>query len=140
MFFDPRLVPIEANVIQRPSGTNRLAKKKNLKRSAGIGGAIPCSPQAIEQLQIPYKKARKDATHGGLAPENFTHVIQAVINPQIAPHGAAWTDSNHQVIADVEVRVSAAPTETVAVQPDGTIQHGRKLNEKKSMCIFYRVQ
>ncbi|CAL8241468.1 unnamed protein product [Gadus morhua 'NCC'] len=115
-------VPIEANVIQRPSGTNRLSKK-NLKRSAGIGGAIPCSPQAIEQLQIPYKKARKDATHGGLAPENFTHVIQAVINPQIAPHGAAWTDSNHQVIADVEVRVSAAPTETVAVQPDGTIQH-----------------
>ena len=135
MFYDPRLVPIEANVIQRPSGTNRLAKKKNLKRSAGIGGAIPCPPLTIEQLQIPYKKPRKDATHGGLAPENFTHVIQAVINPQIAPHGAAWTDSNHQVIADVEVRVSAAPTETVAVQPDGTIQHGRKLNEKKA-CVY----
>ena len=130
MFFDPRLVPIEANVIQRTPGPNRLSKK-NLKRSAGIGGAIPCPPLTIEQLQIPYKKARKDATHGGLAPENFTHVIQAVIKPQIAPHGAAWTDSNHQVIGDVEVHVSAAPTETVAVQPDGTIQHGRKLNEKK---------
>ena len=135
MFFDPRLVPIEANVIQRPSGTNRLTKK-NLKRSAGIGGAIPCSPLAIEQLQIPYKKARKDATHNGLAPENFTQVIQAVINPQIAPHGAAWTDSNRRVIGDVEVHVSESPTETVTVQPDGTIQHGRKFNEKKHVYIL----
>ncbi|XP_030207259.1 uncharacterized protein LOC115540252 [Gadus morhua] len=115
-------LPIEANVIQRTPGPNRLSKK-NLKRSAGVVVAIPCSPLALEQLQIPYKKARKDATHNGLAPENITQVIQAVINPQIAPHGAAWTDPKHRVIGDVEVHVSESPTETVTVQPDGTIQH-----------------
>ncbi|XP_030222038.1 uncharacterized protein LOC115550843 [Gadus morhua] len=115
-------VPIEANVIQRTPGPNRLSKK-NLKRSAGVVVAIPCSPLAIEQLQIPYKKARKDATHNGLTPENITQVIQAVINPQIAPHGAAWTDPKHRVIGDVEVYVPESPTETVTVQPDGTIQH-----------------
>ena len=98
--------------------------------------AIPCSPLAIEQLQIPYKKARKDATHNGLTPENITQVIQAVINPQIAPHGAAWTDPKHCVIGDVEVYVHESPTETVTVQPDGTIQHGRKFNEKKKACIY----
>ena len=98
--------------------------------------AIPCSPLAIEQLQIPYKKARKDATHNGLAPENFTQVIQAVINPQIAQHGAAWSDAKHCVIGDVEVHVSESPTETVTVQPDGTIQHGRKFNEKKHVYIL----
>ncbi|XP_056464861.1 uncharacterized protein LOC130404243 [Gadus chalcogrammus] len=46
-----------------------------------------------------------------------------VINPQIAQHGAVWSDSKHQVIGAVEVHASASPTETVTVQPDGTIQH-----------------
>ena len=98
--------------------------------------AIPCSPLAIEQLQIPYKKARKDATHNGLTPENITQVIQAVINPQIAQHGVAWSDAKHCVIGDVEVHVSESHTETVTVQPVGTIQHGRKFNEKKKACIY----
>ncbi|XP_056444374.1 uncharacterized protein LOC130380977 [Gadus chalcogrammus] len=117
-------VPIAAKVNQRtPGPTPSRLSKKNLKRSAGIGGAIPCSPQAIEQLQIPYKKARKDANHGGLAPEKYNQVIQAVINPQIVQHGAVWSDSKHQVIGEVDVHVSASPAETVTVQPDGTIQH-----------------
>ncbi|XP_056443174.1 uncharacterized protein LOC130380016 [Gadus chalcogrammus] len=117
-------VPIVAKVNQRtPGPTPSRLSKKNLKRAAGIGGAIPCSPQTIEQLQIPYKKARKDTTHGGLAPENYNQVIQAVINPQIVQHGAVRADTNHQVIGEVDVHVSASPTETVTVQPDGTIQH-----------------
>ena len=101
--------------------------------------AIPCSPLVIDQPQIPYKKARKDATQSVLAPENFNQVIDAVINPQIAQHGAVWSDSKHCVIGAVEVHVSALPTETVTVKPDGTIQHGRKLMKKKSMYIFYRA-
>ena len=132
--FDPCLAPIAANVNQRSPGLSRLSKK-HLKRPAGIDAAIPGSSLTIEQPQIPYKKARKGAAHSALAPENFNHVIQAVINPQIAQHGAVWSDSKRQVIGAVEVHVSASPTETVTVQPDGTIQHGRKLNEKK-VCIY----
>ena len=39
------------------------------------------------------------------------------------------------MIGAVDVHVSASPTETVTVQPDGTIQHGRKLMKKK-VCIY----
>ena len=124
---------------QRTPGPSRLSKK-NLKRPAGIGLAIPCSPLAIDQPQIPYKKARKDATHSALAPENFNQVIHAVINPQIAQHGAVWSDSKHRVIGAVEVHVSASPTETVTVQPDGTIQHGRKLMKKKKIMYIYSIE
>ena len=137
VFIDSRIVPTVDSVKQRTPGASRLSKKKLKRPSRGL--ALPCSPLTLEHPRIPYKKARKDATHSALAPENFNQVIQAVINPQIAQHGAAWSDSKHRVIGDVEVHVSASPTETVTVQPDGTIQHGRILNEKKSMYIFYRV-
>ncbi|XP_059930644.1 uncharacterized protein LOC132474129 [Gadus macrocephalus] len=113
------IVPIAAAVKQRTPGPSRLSKK-NLKRPAGIVVAIPCSPLTIDQPQILYKKARKDTAPSVLAPENFNQVIQAVINPQIAQHGAVWSNSKHQVIGAVEVHV---PAETVTVQPDGTIQH-----------------
>ena len=136
LFFDPCLVPIAATVNQRSPGLSRLSKK----RPAGIDAAIAGSSLTIEQPQIPYKKTRKDAAHSAIAPENFNHVIQAVINPQIAQHGAVWSDAKRQVIGAVEVHVPASPTEIVTVQPNGAIQHGRKLNEKSIyIYIFYRV-
>ncbi|XP_059893147.1 uncharacterized protein LOC132446723 [Gadus macrocephalus] len=112
-------VPIAATVNQRSPGLSRLSKK----RPAGIDAAIAGSSLTIEQPQIPYKKTRKDAAHSAIAPENFNHVIQAVINPQIAQHGAVWSDAKRQVIGAVEVHVPASPTEIVTVQPNGAIQH-----------------
>ena len=123
--FEPRIVPIVDSVKQRTPGASRLSKK-NLKRP-GRGSALPCSPLATDHPQIPYKKFRKDTAHSALTPENFNLVLQAVINPKIAQHGGVWSESKQQVIETADVHVSASPTETVSVQPDGTIQHGRKL-------------
>ena len=36
--------------------------------------------------------------------------------------------------------MSASPTETVTVQPDGTIQHGRKLMKKKKIMYIYSIE
>ena len=134
MFIDSRIVPTVDSVKQRTPGASRLSKK-NLKRPSR-GLALPCSPLATDHPQIPYKKACKDAAHSALTPENFNVVLQAVINPEIAQQGGGWSESKQHVIETVVVPVYEPPTETVTVQPDGTIQHGRKLKKKYT---FYRV-
>ena len=89
------------------------------------------------QPQIPYKKGRKDTAHSALTPENFNLVLHAVINPKIVQQGGGWSESKQPVIETSVVHVSEPPTETVTVQLDGSIQHGRKLKKKKYIC--YRV-
>ena len=84
----------------------------------------PRWPRIIHKFLI---KRLARTPHSVLTPENFNLVLQAVINPKIAQHGGVWSESKQQVIETADVHVSASPTETVSVQPDGTIQHGRKL-------------
>jgi hypothetical protein len=83
----------------------------------------------VVQQQIPYKKGRKDTAHSVLTPENFNLVLHAVINPEIAHHGGGWSESKQPLIETSVVPVSEPPAETVTVQPDGGIQHGRKLKK-----------
>ena len=123
------------SVKQWTPGSNRLTKKNNKRPNLGPALPLPSSPLAVVQQQIPYKKGRKDTAHSVLTPENFNLVLHAVINPQIAQPGTVWSESKHQVVGAVDVHVSAPPAETVTVQPDGGIQHGRKL---KKNCICYR--
>jgi hypothetical protein len=127
-FIGLRIVPIVNSVKQWTPGSNRLTKK-NLKRP-NRALPLPCSPLTVVQQQIPYKKGRKDTADSVLAPENYNLVLQAVINPQIAQPGTVWSESKQQVVGAVDVHVSAPPAETVTVQPDGCIQHGRKLKKK----------
>ncbi|CAL8235951.1 unnamed protein product [Arctogadus glacialis] len=114
-------VPNLDSVKQRTPGASRLSKK-NLKRPSR-GLALPCSPLTLDHPRIPYKKARKDATHSAFTPENFNLVLHAVINPKIAQQGGGWSESKQPVIETAVVNVSEPPTETVTMQPDGTIQH-----------------
>ena len=104
-------------VKQRAPGSNRLTKKNNKRPNLGPALPLPSSPLTVVRHQIPYKKGRKDTAHSVLTPENFNLVLHAVINPQITPHGGGWSESKQP------------PAETVTVQPDGSIQHGRKLKK-----------
>ncbi|CAL8361435.1 unnamed protein product [Arctogadus glacialis] len=105
-------VPNLDSVKQRIPGANRLSTK-NLKRPSR-GVELPCSPLALDHTPIPYKKDCKDTTHSVLTPKNLNLVLKAVINPKIARQGGVWSMRKQQV--------SEPPTETVTVQPDGTIQ------------------
>ena len=130
LFFNGlRIVPIVDGVKQWTPGSNRLTKKNNKRPHLGPALPLPSSPLAVVQQQIPYKKGRKDTADSVLTPENYNLVLQAVINPQIAQPGTVWSESKQQVVGAVDVHVSAPPAETVTVQPDGGIQHGRKLKK-----------
>jgi hypothetical protein len=126
-------VPIVNSVKQWTPGSNHLSKK-NLKRpNRGPALPLPCSPLTVLQPQVPYKKGRKDTAHSVLTPENFNLVLHAVINPKIVHHGGGWSESKQPVIETSVVSVSEPPAETLTVQPDGGIQHGRKLKKKVYM-------
>ena len=136
LFFNGlRIVPIVDGVKQWTPGSNRLTKKNNKRPHLGPALPLPSSPLAVVQQQIPYKKGRKDTAHSVLTPENLNLVLHAVINPEIARQGGGWSESKQPLIETSVVPVSEPPAETVTVQPDGGIQHGRKL---KKNCICYR--
>ena len=131
--FMAHVAPSVCGVKQHAPWSKPPVKRKNLKRPSR-GLALPCSPLALDHTQSPYKKTRKGDAHSVLTPGNFNLVLQAVISPEIARQGGGWSESKQPVVETVVESVSEPPTETVTVQPDGTIQHGRKLKKKYVCC------
>ena len=121
------VAPSACGVKRWALGAGRLPKK-NLKEQA----ADWLYPAHHHQRIIHNKRARKGVAQNAFTPENINLILHVVINTEISKQGGGWSVTEQPVAEPV----SEPPTETVTVQPDGTIQHGKQL-KKKYIC--YRV-